>query len=183
MHFLRPDFTYITSVLQPIGGFSPGQAVMGNVDAFTMQGRGFQAGGTSMPLGRAMAPVRFLGLGRAAAPRLMGLGKSMAPVHLMGPKMAQKPVTFIKSSAGPFARLYTRLVAWGKGHRAVQLSGPAGGFFPSGPRPWAAQQVLPGPSQTMLQLVQMAQNYQPQSFAQNNTAAIMQRSGCNTRNG
>ena len=189
MHFVRPDFTYDTSVLQPIGGFEPHAAVMGTVNAFTMQGTNFQAGG----LGRSMAPVRFLGLGAVYPHPVCRSGfvwteRGCVPWRQGNLLGGARPVTVIKASASPLARLYTRIVAWGKGHRVVQqqlhgLRGPAGGFFPGGPRPWAAQQVLPGPSQQMLQLIQMAQNVQPANFAAQNTAAITQRMGCNTRNG
>ncbi len=55
-HFVRPDFTYITSVRQPIGGYDPRQDVMAVTGEFTLGPQSFQQGaGLSGP------PITFLG--------------------------------------------------------------------------------------------------------------------------
>ena len=162
MHFLRPDFTYITSVRQPIGGFQPQPDVMGVVDQFTNQARLFQMGDT------APASTPMSGLGRPVV-RLMGLGRAPR-VQLMAPKKT----VYIKASAGPIARAWTRLLAWGKGHKAVQLSGLRGPI-PYGPRQWIGPQLVPGPSQEMLALLAYAQGMQPSNIGPQNTTVILNR--------
>lgn len=44
---VRPDITYRTGVLQPIGGFSPHHDIMATVNEFTLGPQGFQRGGLS----------------------------------------------------------------------------------------------------------------------------------------
>lgn len=64
MMIVRPEITYRTGVLQPIGGFEPHQDIMQNVADFTLGPSGFQQGQLGRP------PITFLG---------------PSPIHLMGP--------------------------------------------------------------------------------------------------
>lgn len=57
MMLVRPEITYRTSVLQPIGGFEPHQDIMQSVANFTLGPQGFQQGGLGRP------PIMFLGPG------------------------------------------------------------------------------------------------------------------------
>ena len=159
-HYVRPDFTYRTSVLQPMGGYVPQQDVMDVANAFTLGPYAFMQGGQTAPgQGVAGPSVRLLG----------------GPVQFLG---WWPPATW-----GWWATLKAKFAAW-KAQRqaasAITAAGTAGvrglfGFTPMGPGAWAGAQAVPGPSQRVGMLIAMQNKGQPAQIALHNDNALMQR--------
>jgi hypothetical protein len=145
-HYMRPDAVYKTSVLRSMTGYVPQQDVMNVAMDFTQGPYLFMQG--QMPA---------TGMGVA------GLGR--APLQLMG--------MWPPSSWGWLNNLRMRWAAW-KAERAAAKAG-LHGLIPYGPKAWAGPQVVALPGQRMTMLTQMAQKDMSPSFADQNTAAIMQR--------
>lgn len=139
MMIVRPEITYRTSVLQPIGGFEPHQAIEQNVADFTLGPSGFQAGGLSGP----------------SYGQLLG---NRGPIQFLGPSYGQLLGPFDKLKMW-WGNIKARVAAWGLKKRLGL------GFTPYGPRHWAGGRVVPMAAQREQMMLAMNAKLLPQQFS------------------
>lgn len=144
-HVVRPDQVYRTGVWPTIFGFDPTADVMTTVNTFTNQGTSFMQGGLAGPRVKLLGgpPIQFLG---------RGMGFSLTS-WLQG--------LWMRIKMG-YAKLKMKLVGPKTG---LGNPGPAGNFYPYGPKSWAGQEVVPFADHRAYLLAQMGNSHLPGQFS------------------